>query len=57
MNEEENKALEAMEAAEREMLHTEHEMEREMAELGQDIEKAEEAEKKLGAPAGGTEAW
>jgi hypothetical protein len=57
VNEAENKALEALEAAEREMLHTEHEMEREMAELGQDIAKAEEAEKKLATPAGGTEAW
>ena len=57
MNEEESKALEALEAAEREMLHTEHEMECEMAELGRDIAKAEEVEKKLAAPGGGTEAW
>ena len=39
------------------MLHTEHEMEGEMAKLGQDIAKAEEVEKKLAAPGGGTEAW
>ena len=56
MNEPENNALEALEATEREMLHTEHEMEDEMAELSRDIAKAEEAEKKLAAP-GGTEAW
>lgn len=57
MNEAESKAQEALEATEREMLHTEHEMESEMAELSQDIAKAEEAEKKLAAPADGTEAW
>jgi hypothetical protein len=57
VNEEENKALEALEATEREMLHTEHEMEREMAELGREITKAEEEEQKLGVPRGGTEAW
>ena len=57
MNEAESKALEALEATEREMLHTEHEMEDEMAELNQDIAEAEEAEKKLAAPGGGTEAW
>jgi hypothetical protein len=55
--EEESKALEALQAAEREMLHTEHEMELEMAELGQNIVTAEEAEEKLAAPRGGTEAW
>lgn len=57
MNEAESKALEALEATEREILHTEHEMEAEMAELSRDIAKAEEAEKKLAAPADGTEAW
>ena len=57
MNEAESKALEALEATEREMLHTEHEMEAEMAKLSRDIAKAEEAEKKLAEPAGGTEAW
>ena len=43
MNEAESKALEALEATERGMLHTEHEMEGEMAELSRDIAKAEEA--------------
>ena len=57
MNEAESKALEALEATEREMLHTEHEMEGEMAELSRDIAKAEEVEKKLAEPSGGTEAW
>jgi hypothetical protein len=57
VNEAESKALEALEATEREMLHTEHEMEGEMAELSRDIAKAEEVEKKLAAPGGGTEAW
>lgn len=57
MNEAESKALAALEATERKMLHTEHEMEGEMAELSRDIAKAEEAEKKLAAPSGGTEAW
>ncbi len=57
MNEAESKALEALEDAEREMLHTEHEMEAEMAKLSRDIAKAEEVEKKLAAPSGGTEAW
>ena len=57
MNEKESKALEALEATEREMLHTEHEMEGEMAELERDIAKAKEVEKKLSAPADGTEAW
>ncbi len=57
MNEAESKALETLEAAEREMLHTEHEMEGKMAELSRDIAKAKEAEKELAAPADGTEAW
>lgn len=57
MNEAESKALDALEDAEREMLHTEHEMEGKMAELSQDIAEAEEVEKKLAAPGGGTEAW
>jgi len=57
VNEPENNALEALEATEREMLHTEQEMERQMAELSRDIAKSEEVEKKLAAPAGGTEAW
>jgi hypothetical protein len=57
VNEAESKALDALEATEREMLHTEHEMEGEMAELNRDIAKAEEAEKKLASPGGGTEAW
>ena len=57
MNEPENNALEALEATEREMLHTEQEMERQMAELSRDIAKSEEVEKKLAAPGGGTEAW
>ena len=57
VKEEESKALEALEAAEREMLHTEHEMEREMTELGREIAEAEEVEKKLATPGGGTEAW
>ena len=57
MNEAASKALEALEATEREMLHTEHEMEGEMAELSRDIAKAEEVEKKLAEPSGGTEAW
>jgi hypothetical protein len=57
MNKPENDALEALEATEREMLHTEQEMERHMAELSRDIAKAEEVEKKLAAPGGGTEAW
>jgi hypothetical protein len=56
VNKAESKALEALEAIEREMSQTEHEMEGEMAELGRDIAKAEEAEKKLEA-GGGTEAW
>lgn len=53
----ESKAPEAPEDTEREMLNTEHEMEGEMAELSRDIAKAEEAEKKLAEPSGGTEAW
>jgi hypothetical protein len=57
VNEAESKAPEALEATEREMLHTEHEMEGEMAELSRDIAEAEEVEKKLAAPDGGTEAW
>lgn len=57
VNEAERKALEALEAAERKMLHVEHEMEGEMAELSRDIAKAEEVEKKLAAPGDGTEAW
>jgi hypothetical protein len=57
VNKPENNALEALEATEREMLHTEQEMERQMAELSRDIAKAEEVEKKIAAPGGGTEAW
>ncbi len=57
MNEAESKALETLEATEREMLHTEHEMEGKMAELSRDIAKAKGAEKELAAPADGTEAW
>jgi hypothetical protein len=57
MNEAESKALEDLEATEREILHVEHEMERGMAELSRDIAKAEEVEKKLAAPIDGTAAW
>ncbi len=57
MDEAESKALEVPEDTERKMLQTEREMEGEMAELSRDIAKAEEAEKKLAAPAGGTEGW
>ena len=62
MNEAEAKAqqeLEAaeLEAAEREMLHVEHEMEAEMRQLQRDVAKAEATEKELEAPHDGREAW
>lgn len=57
MNEAEAKALQELEAAEREMLHVEHEMEAEMRQLQRDVAKAEATEKELEAPHDGREAW